>query len=38
MFFEVVKEWGKERELSPKKVRFVGADNKIIDVTKGYGD
>ena len=38
IFFEVVKEWGKERELSPKKVRFVGADNKIIDVTKGYGD
>ena len=36
MFFEVVKEWSKERELSPTKVRFIGTDNSIKDVTREF--
>ena len=36
MFFEVEKEWSKERELSQTKVRFIGTDNSIKDVTREF--
>ena len=36
VFFKVLKEWIKEKEISPTKVRFIGADNSIKDVTKEF--
>ena len=36
VFFKVLKEWIKEEEISPTKVRFIGADNSIKDVTKEF--
>ena len=36
MFFKVVKEWIKEKKISPTKVRFIGSDDSINDVTKKF--
>jgi len=36
LFFETVKAWSKKREINPQVIRFVGADDKIIDVTSKY--
>ena len=36
IFFKVVRKWIKEKEISPTKVRFIGADNSIKDVTKEF--
>ena len=36
IFIEKVKEWSKKREINSNVVRFIGADDKIIDVTSKY--
>jgi hypothetical protein len=36
MFFKVVKKWIKEKKISPTKVRFIGSDDSINDVTKKF--
>ena len=36
IFIEKVKAWSKKREINPKVVRFIGADDKIIEVTSKY--
>ena len=36
IFIEKVKAWSKKREINPKVVRFIGTDDKIIDVTSKY--
>ena len=36
IFFKVVRKWIKEKEISPTKVRFIGSDDSIKDVTKKF--
>ena len=36
LFFETMKAWSKGQEINPNAVRFIGADDKIIDVTSKY--
>ena len=36
LFFETMKAWSKGQEINPNAVRFIGTDDKIIDVTNKY--